>query len=292
MLLFEGNLKLFHQFFNLLKAMLPDQTFLKLFTTPSARRLVSGGRKNAKWPLKRFYPRWLIMFVLFSTHAVQAQMEQTSAPEALNTNANQGSWRLKTDATTRRTQIQFFGVDQQLLYEETLPEKLVKLSRRNQMELDQLLAELLTNQLLTTRLKTKVLPPTPIKPSLSRGSVKVHSNPNTTSNEVPCQVRAYINRAGKLHVLVDNPNRWRYTIKIFDSWNRLLHEEFSNHNQYHHALDLSGLARDSYQILIRLTNKPDLYTYKLRIGGSNSTYSLEPWLKDTLKSKDQSNTNL
>lgn len=214
----------------------------------------------------------LICFLLLITLTVQAQRELTLAQGEVNTNINKGFWRLKTEAATRRTQIQFFGINQQLLYEETLPEKVVKFSRSNQMQLDKFLNQLLTNQLLATRIKTKDLPPISIVNTQSSQLKK--SGKGYATNEAFYKVHAYVDQAGKLQVLVDNPNRLRYTVKVFDSWNRLLYEEFGNRNKYKRGMNISTLPTDTYQVIVKINKQSNIY--KLNGQTSKGTYTIKP----------------
>ncbi|SFE70325.1 hypothetical protein [Spirosoma endophyticum] len=91
--------------------------------------------------VKQVHFVWLAAFILLlHAQAGQAQIDNRAQPDS-----TRGYWRLNTQAATRNTLIQFFGPNHQLLYVENLPEKWVKLSRKNQKQFDQLLAQLLAN---------------------------------------------------------------------------------------------------------------------------------------------------
>ncbi|GAB4038381.1 hypothetical protein [Spirosoma jeollabukense] len=213
---------------------------------------------------------WLAVFMLLlHTHTVQAQIDQTIQPDS-----TRGYWRLNTQAATRSTLVQFFGPNHQLLYVENLPEKWVKLSRKNQKQFDQLLAQLLANQLVMSRIKTETLPPTPELPAPTHVSVNASSPQNLPSTVASYRVHAYVNPAGKLYLIVDNPDHLRYKIWVADQKDRTLYEEFTNHDQYRRRLDLSALPTDSYQVTVQIDNKP--FTYKIRRQEASFAYSIHP----------------
>lgn len=212
---------------------------------------------------------WLAVFMLLlHPHAGQAQIDQRAQIDS-----TRGYWRLNTQAATRNTLIQFFGPNHQLLYVENLPEKWVKLSRKNQKQFDQLLAQLLTNQLVTSRIKTEILPPTPELPAPPRVSASANSPQNLPSTAASYRVHAYVNPAGKLYLIVDNPDHLRYKIWVADQKDRTLYEEFTNHDQYRRRLDLSALPTDLHQVTVQIDNKP--FIYKIRRQDTGFAYSIQ-----------------
>ena len=200
----------------------------------------------------------------------QAQYDKT-IPQI---DSSHGYWRLNTQAVTRSTVIQFFGTSKQLLYEEILPGKWVKLSRKNQKQFDRLLEQLLANQLLTSRIKTELLPPTPAETVLPNGSAPSETDSNASPTKTASVVHAYVSQAGKLYLIVNNPDRLRYKIQLIDQLNRTLYEEFNNHPQYRRKLDLSALAYDAYQVIVQIDNKPVIY--KIRRQDTQSAYRIQP----------------
>ncbi|QHV96116.1 hypothetical protein [Spirosoma endbachense] len=217
---------------------------------------------------------WLPVFMLLMlTQTGYAQIDQTTPEIAAGTDPDRGYWRLKTQAATRSTLIQFFGLNKQLLYEEILPEKWVKLSRKNQKQFDQLLAQLLANQLLADRIKTEPLPPTLVEPVPSQVAVRSNTSHYYSSTMAAYRVHAYVNPTGKLYLIVDNPDRLRYKILVSDQHNREVYEEFTNHNKYMRKLDLSALPYDSYQLIVQIDNKP--FIYKISRRDTRFAYSIQ-----------------
>ncbi|GAB4001993.1 hypothetical protein GCM10028807_59530 [Spirosoma daeguense] len=203
----------------------------------------------------------------------RAQTYQTTDQQAAQIDSTNGYWRLNTQAATRSTRVQFFSPDSRLLYEEILPGKWVSLNRKTQRQFDKLLAQLISNQLVSSRIKTETLPPTPLELPKS-GLTVTPDNPTNSPMPASYKVHAYVSQSGKLYLVIDNPDRFRYKIKIIDQRNRSLYEEFANLDQYRRRLDVSSLSVDSYQIVIQIGNEP--FVYKIKQQTSKTAYSLYP----------------
>lgn len=218
---------------------------------------------------------WLsVLLLLLYAHTSLAQFNLATQQRVTDVDSARGYWQLKTQAATRSTLIQFFGPNQQLLYEEIIAGKWVKLSRKNQKQFDQLLDQLLANQLLTNRIDTETLPPTPADPIPSRlsvGSSPSQDSPSTTASYL---VHAYVNSTGKLYLIVDNPDRLRYSVKVIDRGGSALYEEFTNRDQYRRRLDISALPHDAYQVVVQIDNKP--FIYKVKRQENKMAYTIQP----------------
>lgn len=92
--------------------------------------------------------------------------------------------------------------------------------------------------------------------------VRSNTDPNSSLAPASYRVHAYVNQAGKLHLLVNNPERLRYKIEVVDQQNRSLYEEFTNHDRYNRRLDLSALPENACQVIIKIDNKQ--YEYRVK----------------------------
>ncbi|MBC8155696.1 MAG: hypothetical protein H7Z72_22645 [Bacteroidetes bacterium] len=168
--------------------------------------------------------------------------------------------------------VQFFGPNQQLLYQETLPEKWVKLTRRNQYQFNRLLKQLVASQLLASRIRMEPLPASIAQPQLPPVNEPADGAPNTLSS--PGTVHAYINQAGKLKVIVDNPQHQRYVIELVNEQGWLLYQEFTNHAQYRRWLDVSELGVNPCRLVVRFKGSPIMYQLSHRT--AQRLYQLQP----------------
>ncbi|WAC15366.1 hypothetical protein [Dyadobacter pollutisoli] len=215
------------------------------------------------------YLLWLCFAVLFSLQVnVQAQSYQLAGAKIENDSSN-AHWRILTNAATRRTQVQFFGRDQQLLYEEALPEKWIKQNRKTQKQLDKLLSQILANQLLIARLKTEDLPPKLPDPV----PTYLNASQDSSSNSGSYSVHATINADAKLYIVVDNPDRFRYKIEVVDHMERSVYKEFTSHDHYRRRLDVSPLPGDSLRVIVGINNQRFIYNIKKQ--NTKSTYSIQ-----------------
>jgi len=179
-----------------------------------------------------------------------------------SSDSSTGYWQLKTQVATRTTVIQFFGPNQQLLYEEIMPERWVKLSRRNHQEFDLLLAKLMANSVLARRIKTNVLPRLPPE---SNGPLPEQPKTDTLGNQPRGVVYAFINQYGKMRVLVDNPGNKAYSIELFNRQGKPLYREFTALKQYRRWLDLSELEDGPHKLIVKLEGQPTLYKVSTRL---------------------------
>ena len=177
------------------------------------------------------------------------------------TDSSRGYWRLKTLVETRMTVIQFFAPGEQLIYQESLPEKWVKPTQHNRRQFDRLLKELMGHQLVTTRIKTQTHPtllPTRDQPDLGPNPA-ADKGGRVYPSETPYTLHAFVNQAGKLRLLVDNPLRLRYKIELVDERGNLHYQEFTNIEQYRRYLDISSMDAGRHKLTVRIDGREIQY---------------------------------
>ena len=190
------------------------------------------------------------------------------------TDSAHGYWQLKTLAKTRTTLVQFFAPNQELIYQESLPEKWVKPTRRNRRQFDRLLKELLANQLVTTRIKTETLPTLLPEPRLPLRKLGADMGQKASGEETPYVVDAFVNKFGRLKLAIDSPLRLRYRIELTDERGRTYYEEYNNNPSYRRWLDISGLGTGQYSLVVHIDKQE--VRYELNNGRATRLYQLEP----------------
>ena len=250
----------------------------KPITRPNAL-LLNGGWKTLTSFLPTGFVRprlvWLSGIVLLLlAHAMQAQPDSFMPSGRTRTDSSRGYWRLQTQAATRSTRVQFYGQNHQLLYEEILSEKWVHLSRKNQKQFDRLLAQLVANQLLASRIRTESMPLTPDVPTPPRRLARLSTDPGYVPTPASYVVHASMSQAGKLYLIVDNPGRLRYTVSVIDQRGRSIYKEFTNHDRYRRRLDVSAVPDAAYQLVVLIDDKPFVYNVSRR--SHDLTYGLQP----------------
>lgn len=200
----------------------------------------------------------LLVFIgLMPAKSVQGQAWEGAGRSPEATEQTQGYWRLKTNVADRSTSIRFYSPTDELLYEEEWPGKWVKLTAKNRKYLDRLLAQLMSRNLVASRIETLPLPAVPTR-NESDNRIELSGTSNNTLAS-PSPVFAYVNRSGQLYLAVDNPSRLRCKVSVTDANGLSLYEEFTYLDQYRKWLDISNLAQSSIQLVVRINDKSFLY---------------------------------
>jgi hypothetical protein len=104
---------------------------------------------------------WLASFVPAAAQPAAAQavaaqaataqpVAYVSSPQAY-VEADKGYWQVHTDPNSRNTVVQFFDGANNLLYQESMARKYIKLTKRNVRLFDELLAKLMARELLSEK---------------------------------------------------------------------------------------------------------------------------------------------
>ncbi len=234
---------------------------------------VAGGQAATGWQTqalpglnqKRTTPAWLLRgllaLFLLQTQLSLAQVGESAGKQIQRATVDQGYWQLKTLASTQTTQVQFFGPTHQLLYEERMPGRWVNLTRKNQKQFDQLLDQLVSNQLLTTRIKTAPLPESADEP--------IPADPAQVATAQ--SIRATTNSSGELFLAIDNPAYAAINVSVMDG-DQPVYNESASKGQYRRKLDLSAIDGRDCRLLVRLANR--LVVYRVSRPATASSYRL------------------
>ncbi len=205
--------------------------------------------------------RSLLTLLLLQAQLGLAQVGESTGKQIQSAALDRGYWRLNTLASTHTTQVQFFGPTHQLLYEERMPGRWVNLTRKNQKQFDQLLDQLVSNQLLTTRIKTAPLP--------ESADELIPADPAQVATAQ--SIRATTNSRGELFLAIDNPAYAAINVSVMDR-NQAVYEESVSTRQYRRKLDVSAIDCDACRLLIRLDNR--LVVYRMSRPATPSAYRL------------------
>ncbi len=214
---------------------------------------------------KRTMPAWLwrslLAICLLQAQLGLAQVGESAGNQLQRVSVDRGYWRLNTLASTQTTQVQFFSPAHQLLYEERMPGRWVNLTRKNQKQFDQLLDQLVSNQLLATRIKTT--------PLLESADELIPADPVPVATAQ--SIRATTNSRGELFLAIDNPAYAAINVSVMDR-DQALYEESASKGQYRRKLDVSAVDGDACRLLVRLNNQ--LVVYRISRPATPSAYRL------------------
>lgn len=171
-----------------------------------------------------------------------------------------GYWQVHTDPNTRSTVVQFFDGSNQLLYQESMSRKYIKLSRRNVRVFDELLARLMDRELLSSKVKSYDLVADSRTEFRSAAPVEA---PVGGANVKTAVSNIYVVREGKMKIILKNPAEERYDIRIMDTNMRTVYYESMNHAAYGRWFDMSRLEQGTYSI--HITSPRKKLNYKLTV---------------------------
>lgn len=172
--------------------------------------------------------------------------------------SDKGYWQVHTDPNSRNTVVQFFDGSNQLLYQESMARKYVKLSRRNVRLFDDLLAKLMARELLSEKVKAYDIV------ADSRTDYRGSSEPEWAAPSVNVKTamsNVYVVQNGKMKVILKNPAQESYDIRIVDSELRTIYREQVKDLSYGRWFDVSKLAAGTYSVYIASPRKK--LNYKL-----------------------------
>ncbi len=185
-------------------------------------------------------------------------------------------WRLKTSATSLSTRVEFYDDKGEQLYEETLEGHYLKLTNRTQRELDRLLQELMSGQLLSTRVKAQPLPIRDLPTDANaRSASQLQLQLVNPQASIASPVYLCLNQSGSVYIHIENPQRQQTTVWLTDGGTRYYEDNFRDAS-YYKFLDVSALAGGSYYIKVRRKGLQE--TYQLNLSPKQCAYQRQPQL--------------
>jgi len=210
--------------------------------------------RNILFALTLAFAGWLAGF---SPSVAQTAVPQTASAYV---ESDKGYWQVHTDPNARNTVVQFYDGNNQLLYQESMARKYVKLTKRNVRLFDDLLAKLMARELLSEKVKAYDIM------ADSRTDYRSMSEPGwsaPTVNMKTATSNVYVVQKGKMKVILKNPAQDNYDIRIIDSELRTIYHEQVRQPTYGRWFDMSKLGEGIYSVHISGPRKK--LNYKLVI---------------------------
>ncbi|WP_353721173.1 hypothetical protein [Dyadobacter sp. 676] len=162
---------------------------------------------------------------------------------------DKGYWQVHTDPNSRNTVVQFFDSGNHLLYQESMPRKYIKLTKRNVRLFDDLLSKLMARELLSEKVKTFDLV------ADSRTTYRSMSESESPMSAAGVNVKTamsnvYVVQSGKMKVILKNPAQESYDVRIIDSELRTIYYEQIKEPSYGRWFDVSKLGQGTYSVHI------------------------------------------
>lgn len=166
-----------------------------------------------------------------------------------------GSWRLFTDYTSRSTIVKFYNASHQVIYEEIIPGKYIKLNKKNVRQLNQTLTLLSGNQLIASTVKSIDLLAeqrpslVDIPTALLRDELKTNRALNSASG-FRINADLLIN-AGKVNIIFENLRKNTIKIQLLDETGRTVYRDQTTLAGYSRTLNLRGMEPGKYRLHIK-----------------------------------------
>jgi hypothetical protein len=188
-------------------------------------------------------------------------------------NAGKGYWEVHTDYRTRSTVVDFFDTDRKPIYQEILPKKYVKLTKKNIRQFDRLLEQLTSRNLVSSSVKSYELT-ADTRPGYPTTVPHVSNGVQGINNSLAQNI--FVSDLGKLKIILKNPDQHQLGISLLDPELRPVYQENPGGlASYSRLLNISRLGEGTYHLLIRCgRTKLD---YRLTINGDKFVdfYNLE-----------------
>lgn len=202
---------------------------------------------------------WLASFVFATAQVAAVQPVAFVSPQTY-VESDKGYWQVHTDPNSRNTVVQFFDGANNLLYQESMARKYIKLTKRNVRLFDELLAKLMARELLSEKVKSYDIV------ADSRTDYRSVSEPEWSAPSVNMKTamsNVYVVQKGKMKVILKNPAQENYDIRIVDSELRTIYHEQIKDPTYGRWFDMSKLGQGAYSVHISSPRKK--LNYKLVI---------------------------
>ncbi|GAA4455789.1 hypothetical protein GCM10023189_24060 [Nibrella saemangeumensis] len=228
-------------------------------------------------PLSSFSNQVIIRVLFLIGCAVSAQAQHngyyTQAAEPAR-----GYWNLKTDHTIRGTLIRFYNGDSQLVYQESMPNRYIKLTSANTRRLDQTLARLVDNQLVASAVAVSGIPVTCSEPVTRRSRPKpataepeVTNTPDATGGRVQWYTQA---AKPSVHLVLVNPTQERLTITVLGEDHTAVYEHITHLTASRHHINLAGMPAGTYQIRVKSATRQYQQPVTLSYGSRDALVQL------------------
>jgi hypothetical protein len=186
--------------------------------------------------------------------------------------SGQGYWQLHTDFSSKSTIVQFFDADHQPIYQETMPSKYIKLTKKNIRRFDHLLSQLMNKNLLTSMVRSYDLI-ADNRPDFRDISRPVTNAASLSESSKTFTSNIYVLNKGKMKIMLKNPTREFFTVTIRDSELRTIYYEPIAYTSYGRWFDVSNLQEGAYTV--QINSKIKRLSYKLTVDGYSNSYQLE-----------------
>ncbi|GAB3915956.1 hypothetical protein GCM10028804_01500 [Larkinella terrae] len=179
-------------------------------------------------------------------------------------------WQLHTDAVSQQTVVAFYDNHNRIIYQETLPGKHIRLTRKNVRRLDQTSRLLANKQLVTSTIQPdRILAQAPDSQML-----EVPERFSLLGTAVPDSAFAGFRATvvptpgDRIALYYTQPDENLVSIMLLDPTGNAVYQEIISHLKYKRYLDLGNLGYGEFRLI--LSNSQYRYSYRLGVHYPNA----------------------
>ncbi|SDL97740.1 hypothetical protein SAMN05421823_109184 [Catalinimonas alkaloidigena] len=198
----------------------------------------------------------LILIALGARFGSTGYAQDVSYYEKQHVSAHSGFWQVLTDPDNRTTTIRFYDEHRQVVYQEELVGKYVRLTARNRRKLDGMLEQVLHNRLVAATVGVTEMQKLARGALLKMPDVLLRDESKVEKQlalqRAQIRLNAYMMpQSLRMKVLIDNPKEERMKIRLMDTEGATLYEENTSAVSYHRPFDLQGMPVGTYTLLVK-----------------------------------------
>ncbi|MFD1143271.1 hypothetical protein ACFQ4C_19240 [Larkinella insperata] len=215
-----------------------------------------------------------LLTALFFLASLSVSAQSENQP---GTKAAKGYWKIQTDYASRSTVVRFFNDRNEPVYQETLPGKYVKLTKRNIRLFDEMLDRVVNSQLLASQVRSsELLASNDVRftRTTPRYELEETSSMRLSEANKTFLVKPWINSLGKLRVHFANPEQKLVSIELTDETARTVYfNDLSRLEGYNRYLDVTQMLSGKYRLQVKKAGEKMVYW--LTIDKPNRQYALK-----------------
>ena len=178
-----------------------------------------------------------LFFLVLLIHVAGSLRAQEKEVQRVYAAADKGYWSLYTDPGKRSTTVKFFDQENDLIYQESLAGRYLKLTPQNIRKLNEMHSWYVASQLVSAQVRSMTLPmaPTPVNPAPGRFQTNIFPVFGTT----------------RFKIAFDNPERKWVNISLQDAQGHELHRERVNQPSYVRSFNLDKVNPGTYKVILK-----------------------------------------
>lgn len=230
---------------------------------------------NSLLPVSWLLKSLLLSSLLLTERTVTGQPGQYYQPP--RSDLTRGYWKLYTDYSTRMTRVGFYSSQDELIYEEKIKDRYIKLTKRTLRQFDNLLNRLVAHNLIADQMKSYDLLASnqwTAIPQRDESRLDAEIITSATSKAVTVNLEVVSSSQVKLSYL--NPARERLLITLANESYQFFYKKHSTLKEYAGLVNISHLPTGTYRL--EVDGEKKTVQYQLIIDQDNRSIKLHTLL--------------